>query len=146
MLPFIEDPDTIAAGGIVRIVNGCRVERGRVTEVRLPDNRLAMFQTVEYLRAFLAGRVAQSAVNGLLIISGAFGLFARDALVSVGGFRADTVGEDTELVTRLRRVYRERRQRFRTLFSRIRSAGPRRRRVCECSPASGIAGGGGRSK
>ena len=116
VLPFIEDPDTIAAGGIVRIANGCRVERGRVTEVRLPRSHLAMFQTVEYLRAFLAGRVAQSAVNGLLIISGAFGLFKRDAVVEVGGFRPDTIGEDMELVTRLHRVYRERGRRFRIVF------------------------------
>ena len=116
VLPFIEDPDTIAAGGIVRIANGCRVERGRVTEVRLPDSRLALFQTVEYLRSFLAGRVAQSAMNGLLIISGAFGLFKRDAVVEVGGFRRDTIGEDMELVTRLHRVYRERGQRFRIAF------------------------------
>jgi cellulose synthase/poly-beta-1,6-N-acetylglucosamine synthase-like glycosyltransferase len=116
VLPFIEDPDTIAAGGIVRIANGCRVERGRVTEVRLPRSHLAMFQTVEYLRAFLAGRVAQSAVNGLLIISGAFGLFKRDALIEVGGFRADTIGEDMEVVTRLHRIYRERKRRFRIVF------------------------------
>ena len=116
VLPFIEDPDTIAAGGIVRIANGCRVERGRVIEVRLPDSRLAMFQTVEYLRSFLAGRVAQSAVNGLLIISGAFGLFKRDAVIDVGGFRPDTIGEDMELVARLHRVYRERGQRFRIAF------------------------------
>ncbi len=115
-LPFIEDPDTIAAGGIVRIANGCRVERGRVTEVRLPGSRLAMFQTVEYLRAFLAGRVAQSAVNGLLIVSGAFGVFTRDAVVEVGGFRPDTIGEDMELVTRLHRFYRERGRRFRIVF------------------------------
>ena len=116
VLPFIEDPDTIAAGGIVRIANGCRVERGRVTEVRLPRSHLAMFQTVEYLREFLMGRVAQSAVNGLLVISGAFGLFTREALVDAGGFRVDTVGEDMELVTRLHRVYRQRRRRFRIVF------------------------------
>lgn len=116
VLPFIEDADTIAAGGIVRIANGCRVERGRVTEVRLPDNPLAMFQAVEYLRAFLAGRVAQSAINGLLIISGAFGVFRRDAVIEVGGLRADTIGEDMELVTRLHRFYRERRRRFRIVF------------------------------
>ena len=116
VLPFIEDPDTIAAGGIVHVANGCRVERGRVTEVRLPHSHLAMFQTVEYLRAFLAGRVAQSAVNGLLIISGAFGLFKRDAVVEVGGFRPDTIGEDMELVTRLHRFYRERGRRFRIVF------------------------------
>ena len=116
VLPFIENPDTIAVGGIVRIANGCRVEHGRVTDVRLPKSRLAMFQTVEYLRAFLAGRIAQSAANGLLIISGAFGLFKRDAVIDVGGFRVDTVGEDMELVTRLQRVYRERGQRFRIVF------------------------------
>ena len=116
VLPFIEDPDTIAAGGIIRIANGCRVERGRVTEVKLPRSHLAMFQSVEYLRAFLAGRVAQSAVNGLLIISGAFGLFKRDAVIEVGGFRTDTIGEDMELVTRLHRVYRERGQRYRIVF------------------------------
>ncbi len=116
VLPFIEDLDTIAVGGIIRIANGCRVEHGRVTEVRLPTSHLAMFQTVEYLRSFLAGRVAQSAVNGLLIISGAFGVFKRTAVIDVGGFRTDTVGEDMELVTRLQRVYRERGEPFRIVF------------------------------
>jgi len=116
VLPFLEDPDTIAAGGIIRIANGCRVERGRITEVRLPVNHLAMFQTVEYLRAFLAGRVAHSSANALLIISGAFGVFRREALVEVGGFRTDTIGEDMDLVTRLHRVYRESGRRFRIVF------------------------------
>src|SRR5581483_2159434 len=116
VLPFIEDPDTIAAGGIVRIANGCRVERGRVTAVHLPPSHLAMFQTVEYLRAFLAGRVALSAINGLLIISGAFGLFRRDVVVDIGGFRTDTIGEDMEIVARLQRIYRERGRRFRIVF------------------------------
>ncbi len=116
VLPFLEDPDTIAAGGIVRVGNGCRVEAGRVTAVRLPGSWLARFQVVEYLRAFLAGRVAQSAYNGLLIISGAFGVFRRDALVHVGGFRRDTVGEDMEIVTRLHRVYRDEGRRYRIVF------------------------------
>ncbi len=88
VLPFIEAPETVAAGGIVRIANGCTVDRGRVTEVRAPRHSLARFQVVEYLRAFLAGRVAQSWVNGLLIISGAFGLFRRDGFRQhFGGFR-----------------------------------------------------------
>jgi len=116
VLPFIEDPETIAAGGIVRIANGCRVERGRVTDVRLPASALARFQVVEYLRAFLAGRVTQSAANALLIISGAFGIFKRDALLAIGGLKHDTIGEDMELVTRLHRVHRERKQRYRIVF------------------------------
>lgn len=116
VLPFIEDPDTVAAGGIVRILNGCTIEAGKVTEVRLPKNPLAMFQVVEYLRAFLAGRVALSAANALLIISGAFGIFKREAVVTAGGFRADTVGEDMEIVTRLHRLYREAGKRYRVVF------------------------------
>ena len=116
VLPFLEDPSTLAAGGIIRIVNGCRVEHGRVTDVRLPPSPLATFQVVEYLRAFLSGRVAQSAFNALLIISGAFGIFRRDAVVECGGLRHDTIGEDMELVVRLHRLYRERRRPYRIVF------------------------------
>ena len=116
VLPFLEDPTTIAAGGIIRIANGCRVEDGRVVSVGLPSSALACFQITEYLRAFLVGRVAQSVMNGLLIISGAFGLFRRDALLAVGGFRTDTVGEDMEVVVRLHRLFRERGEKYRIVF------------------------------
>jgi cellulose synthase/poly-beta-1,6-N-acetylglucosamine synthase-like glycosyltransferase len=116
VLPFIEDPTTIAAGGVIRIANGCRVEDGRVTSVGLPSSPLACFQVTEYLRAFLAGRVAQSMLNSLLIISGAFGLFRRDALIAVGGFSTDTVGEDMEVVVRMHRLFRERGEKYRIVF------------------------------
>jgi cellulose synthase/poly-beta-1,6-N-acetylglucosamine synthase-like glycosyltransferase len=116
VLPFLEDPRTIAAGGIIRVVNGCRVEDGRVTDVRLPTNLLAAFQVAEYLRAFLAGRVAQSAANGLLLISGAFGLFRRDAILRVGGFRTDTVGEDMEIIVRMHRHYCDSGDPYRIVF------------------------------
>jgi len=116
VLPFIEDPDTVAAGGMVRVVNGSTVEAGKVTRLGLPKSALATFQVVEYLRAFLAGRTALSAGNMLLIISGAFGLFRREAVIAVGGFRVDTVGEDMEIVTRLHRVYREQARRYRIVF------------------------------
>ena len=116
VLPFLEDPTTIAAGGIIRIANGCQVEDGRVVRVGLPSSPLACFQATEYLRAFLAGRVAQSVMNGLLIVSGAFALFRRDALVDAGGFRRDTVGEDMEMIVRLHRLFRERGEKYRIVF------------------------------
>ncbi|MCX6537822.1 MAG: glycosyltransferase [Acidobacteria bacterium] len=116
VLPFIEHPDTVAVGGIVRLANGCKIDHGRVVEVGLPKTHLGTFQVVEYLRAFLAGRVALSAINGLMIISGAFGLFKREAIVAVGGFRQDTVGEDMELVADLHRFYREARKPYRIVF------------------------------
>jgi YaiO family outer membrane protein len=116
VLPFLEDPTTVAAGGIIRIANGCRVVDGRVISVGLPSSSLACFQVTEYLRAFLVGRVAHSMMNSLLIISGAFGLFRRDALIAVGGFKTDTVGEDMEVVVRMHRLFRERGQPYRIVF------------------------------
>ena len=67
---------------------------------------IPMFQTVEYLRAFTAARCGWSMINGLLIISGAFGLFRKDALVDVGGLAHDSIGEDFELVVRLHKRMR----------------------------------------
>lgn len=102
--PFADDPDrVIASGGVVRIANGSRVTHGRVTQVEMPRKVLPRIQVVEYLRAFMIGRAGWSAAGGLLIISGAFGLFRRDVLRAVNGVEVDTIGEDAELVVRLHR-------------------------------------------
>jgi cellulose synthase/poly-beta-1,6-N-acetylglucosamine synthase-like glycosyltransferase len=101
--PFVEDARTIAAGGVIRIINGCTVEEGAVTDVRLPRELLPRFQVLEYLRAFLAGRMGWHELDATLIISGAFGVFRRELVVEVGGYATDTVGEDMELVVRLHR-------------------------------------------
>jgi cellulose synthase/poly-beta-1,6-N-acetylglucosamine synthase-like glycosyltransferase len=104
--PFLDDHRTVASGGTVRIANGCRVENGFLTKIGLPTNLLALFQIVEYLRAFLFGRLGWSPMNAMLIISGAFGIFRKEAVVTVGGYRSDTIGEDMELVVRLHRHLR----------------------------------------
>ncbi len=106
--PFVEDANTIAAGGVIRIVNGCTVREGAVVEVRLPKDLLPRFQVLEYLRAFLAGRMGWHELRATLIISGAFGVFKRELVVEVGGYSTDTVGEDMELVVRLHRHCLER--------------------------------------
>ena len=116
VLPFIEDPTTVAAGGIVRIGNGCVVDHGRVTDVRVPANWLARFQVIEYLRAFLAARVTHSALNALIIVSGAFGVFRRDITIDAGGFSTTTIGEDMELIVRLHRHCRDRKRPYRIVF------------------------------
>ncbi len=114
--PFLEDPHTVACGGSVRIINGCSVRGGVLEKVGLPRNPLALVQVVEYLRAFLGGRMGWSAVNGMLIVSGAFGVFHRDTVVAAGGFRADVIGEDMEMTVRLHRTLSERRTRYRVAF------------------------------
>lgn len=114
--PFLDDPATVASGGIVRAVNGCAVRHGAVTGIRAPRRMLARLQVIEYLRAFLGGRVAFSCFNALLVISGAFGLFRRDRVLAAGGFATQTVGEDMELVVRLHHDGCERGDRPRIVF------------------------------
>ena len=102
--PFADDPDKVfASGGVVRIANGSTIRRGRVVDVNMPRRWLPRVQVVEYLRAFMIGRSGWSRLGGLLIISGAFGLFRRDVLARLGGLATDCIGEDAELVVRLHR-------------------------------------------
>jgi len=114
--PFIESNEVVAAGGTVRPVNGALVKGGRVVTVHVPRRPMAGVQVVEYLRAFLFGRLGWNRLGGNMIISGAFGLFRREAVIHAGGYLHDTVGEDMELVVRLRRVGREERQPQRVIF------------------------------
>jgi cellulose synthase/poly-beta-1,6-N-acetylglucosamine synthase-like glycosyltransferase len=114
--PFMEDQRVVAVGGTVRVANGCTVKNGFLTEIGLPGDVLALFQIVEYLRAFLFGRLGWSVLDGLLIISGAFGVFHKDTVLDVGGFRTDTVGEDMELVVRMHRLLRKQKKAYRMVF------------------------------
>jgi cellulose synthase/poly-beta-1,6-N-acetylglucosamine synthase-like glycosyltransferase len=100
--PFVADPETVVVGGTIRLANGGTVVKGRMVQEAAPRNLLARFQVIEYLRAYLIGRVGWNRLGGNVIISGAFGLFDRAAVLEVGGY-AHTVGEDMELVLRLRR-------------------------------------------
>lgn len=99
--PVLEDENIVAVGGTVRPANNVTLEGGRVSRYRLPRNPLACMQVLEYARSFLASRILFDKFNGSLIISGAFGLFKKDAVVAVGGYDAATVGEDMELVVKL---------------------------------------------
>ncbi len=104
MRPILRSPvNTVASGGIVRILNGCEVRDGQVTEVRLPPTRLQRFQVVEYLRTFLFGRTGWDLMRGTMIVSGAFTVFHRETVMEAGGFSVDTVSEDMELIVRLHR-------------------------------------------
>jgi cellulose synthase/poly-beta-1,6-N-acetylglucosamine synthase-like glycosyltransferase len=118
--PFIEeegDRRVIAAGGVVRIANSCKIKDGRIIEVNYPKNLWAKFQVLEYIRAFTLGRMAWSRINGLLIISGAFGLFDRQLVRDVNGYDTSSVGEDFELVVRLRKyMHNVTKQKYKVAF------------------------------
>ncbi|WP_373398575.1 glycosyltransferase family 2 protein [Algoriphagus halophilus] len=108
--PFMEETNrkVIAVGGAIGIANNCDVQDGTVTNYRIPNTLLGRFQVIEYFRAFLMGRMAWTRINGLMLISGAFGFFKRDLVLAVGGYFPKTVGEDMELVVRMRRYMEER--------------------------------------
>jgi len=114
--PFIDDQRVVGTGGAIRAANGSTVERGRVTDPRMPRRWLERVQVLEYLRSFLLGRTGWSRIGALLIISGAFGVFRREVVVEVGGLDLQTLGEDAELVTKIHRLSHEEKRGYRLAF------------------------------
>ncbi|WP_223681564.1 sulfatase-like hydrolase/transferase [Flavobacterium hibisci] len=102
--PFIESKKrVIATGAGIRISNSCEVKNGFLVKVHFPKGWLPRFQELEYVRAFLFGRMAWSKVNGLLLVSGALGMFDKEIAIAAGGYFHKSLGEDMELVTRMRK-------------------------------------------
>ncbi|MDO9492967.1 glycosyltransferase family 2 protein [Acetobacterium sp.] len=123
-LTLDEETETPALGGNVLPINGCTIDCGQIAQKGLAENKLARFQTIEYIRSFMSGRLGWSYFNCLLIISGAFGLFRKERLINVGGYltssgkyKTDTVGEDMELVVRISRQMKEDKRPFRILYA-----------------------------
>ena len=115
--PFLDDPTIVAAGGIIRIANGCDVVNGWLVRTGVPRRPLAILQVIEYCRAFLFGRLGWNPVNGLLVISGAFGVFHKETVIEAGGYRRNTIGEDMELVVRLHRILSQSGRPYRIVFA-----------------------------
>lgn len=113
---FLDAPTLMGLGGTIRVVNEAVIVDGAVKAAVTPRNFIARWQMLEYTRAFVAARSAMSHIGCLISISGAFGLFRRSALMAVGGFRSDTVGEDLELTIRLHRYFRDRREPYKLEF------------------------------
>ncbi len=111
--PFLKEPTTtVASGGVIRVANECTIEDGIIKEVRLPKTGLPGLQVMEYLRAFYSGRLGFNRINGLILISGAFGLFKTDTVREIGGYRQDTITEDFDIVVRLHRHMKEQKRQY----------------------------------
>ena len=116
--PFMEETDkkVIAVGGVIRIANSCVIEDGQIQEIRLPNEFLPRMQVLEYTRAFLLARMAWGKLNGLLLISGALGMFDKETAIKCGGYSTKTVGEDMELIVRIRRFMAEQKQKYDVIY------------------------------
>ena len=116
-IEFIKDSRTVVAGGLVRIANGSKIVNGELKGLTMPKRLIERFQIVEYYRSFLMGRVFWSASNSLLIVSGAFGLFRKQTVIDVGGYKRNTIGEDMEIVVRIHRYMRKHRKKYKVKFN-----------------------------
>jgi len=116
--PFLEvtDSKVIASGGVIRIANSCTIKEGKLLDVNLPKKFIEISQILEYLRSFLLGRMAWSRLNGLLVISGAFGMFEKKSAIAVGGYDTNTVGEDMEIIVRMRRHMEEQKVNYKVAY------------------------------
>ena len=118
-LEFLKDSRTVVSGGLVRIANGSRIVNGELKGFTMPKKLVERFQIVEYYRSFLMGRVFWGATNSLLIVSGAFGLFRKQTVIDVGGYKTNTIGEDMEIVVRIHRYMRKNRKKYRISFNEL---------------------------
>ncbi|MBH0052830.1 glycosyltransferase family 2 protein [Salinibacterium sp. SWN139] len=114
--PFVADPTVLGVGGVIRPANGVTVSRGAVTKVQMPKKWVERIQVVEYLRAFLVGRTGWASIKGLMIISGAFGAFRRDAVLEVGGLDSTSLAEDADLVVAITKKARDEKRPYRIAF------------------------------
>lgn len=116
--PYLEelDQEVIACGGAIGVANDSIIENGTLQELRTPKKLITKIQVIEYMRAFLIGRMGWSQVNGLMLVSGAFGMYPRKRVLEVGGFNKNTVGEDLELCIHLRKNMEERKLPYKVVY------------------------------
>lgn len=114
--PILEDGTVVAVGGLVRPCNDLKIRNGHLVRPTMPRKLLPVMQVLEYDRSFLSFRLFWDRFNANLIVSGAFGLFNRDVLVSIGGFETNTIGEDMEVIVRIHTLFRTQRRPYRIRY------------------------------
>lgn len=111
--PFIENTEkVIATGAMIRISNSCEFKDGMLHRSHFPSNFFARFQELEYIRSYLYGRMAWSKINGLLLVSGGLGMFHKETVIEAGGYWHESLGEDFDLILRMRQIMHEKDEPF----------------------------------
>lgn len=116
--PYLEalDEEVIACGGAIGIANDSVIKNGTLKEIKMPKKLLPRIQIVEYIRSFLLGRMAWGQIDGLMLVSGAFGLYPRNRLLEVGGLDVESIGEDLELCIRLRKHMEDLKLKYKVVY------------------------------
>lgn len=90
LLPFYLDEQVGAVGGDVRVANES-------------ESLTTQAQAIEYYKTISSGRTASSELGILRIISGAHGMFRRDALDQIGGWDVGP-GLDGDITLKIRKL------------------------------------------
>ena len=91
----------IAVGATLRMVNSCEVDGGVITRVRPPKRLLPRFQEMEYIRAFVLGKMGWDFINAVPNVSGGLGMFDKEIVIKSGGYDSKSYGEDMDLTMRM---------------------------------------------
>lgn len=86
-----EDEAVIASGGAVHVMQYFKLNK--------KPNLLILLQSLDFIKGFYVYKASLAFNNALAIISGAFGVFKKEVLYQVGGFRSG-LGEDIDITLR----------------------------------------------
>lgn len=114
ILPVLDsDKQVIAVGATMRMVNGCSIDKGRIQQVNPPNALVPLFQETEYLRSYLVAKMGLSMINAIPNVSGGFGLFDTQVVISASGFDSASHAEDMDMTTRMVAYMRENKKPYR---------------------------------
>lgn len=116
MTEFQNQESLIACGASIRVANGSLVKEGAVQKEGLSEKYIEVCQDLEYTRSFLMGRVGWDLFNSTMIISGAFGVFKKEALIEINGFDPNSIGEDMDLIVRMHKHYLDKNEDYKIGF------------------------------
>jgi len=91
----------ICVGATLRMSNSCDITDGAIQRVKPPKKWIPRFQELEYLRAYLFGKMGWSLINCVPNVSGGLGLFDKEIAINSGGYDAASHAEDEDMVVKM---------------------------------------------
>jgi len=88
----------VAAGGAVHITQSVDSRSKGNIVFKLKD--IIKYQVMQYMIAFYLHKSTQSRLRSLIVISGAYGAFNKELLITLGGYRK-SVGEDMDITLKV---------------------------------------------
>jgi poly-beta-1,6-N-acetyl-D-glucosamine synthase len=97
-----KDDQIVGAGGMVHVLQTMPNDSSKRLSLRRA-NMLLRVQVLDFLKAFYISKLSLVRFKALAVISGAFGIFRKQAILDVGGYR-NTIGEDIDITLRIQRL------------------------------------------